>query len=140
MSILVSSSVSTVLQSPWVHFTHLFSTRDRCTHALRGSSFAMIEKCQTPSSHVHLPSVHRSGSTGTFRRTFLRFIARKICEKHVKKENIWKQPILEVSPFSEEKWRLPLDVKQEHTFYRRILTIFLAKVSSPDDNYSFRII
>ena len=29
-------------------------------HALRGSSFAMIEKCQTPSSHVHPPSGQRS--------------------------------------------------------------------------------
>ena len=54
-----------VLQSPCVHFTHLLSTRDRCTHALRGSSFAMIEKCQTLSSHVHPPSVRRSGLTGT---------------------------------------------------------------------------
>ena len=52
--ILVSASVSTVLQSPCVHFTHIFSTRDRCTHALLGSSFAMIKKCQTPSSHVRI--------------------------------------------------------------------------------------
>ena len=65
MSILVSASVSTVLQSPCVHFTHLFSTRDRCTHALRGSSLAMIEKCQTPQSHVHPPSVRRSWLTET---------------------------------------------------------------------------
>ena len=28
-----------------------------------GPSFGTNEKCQTSSSHVHLPSVHRSGST-----------------------------------------------------------------------------
>ena len=61
VSILVSASVSTVLQSPCIHHTHIFSTRDRCTHALRGSSFAMIKKCQTPPSHVHPSSVRRSG-------------------------------------------------------------------------------
>ena len=63
LSILVGASLSTVLQFPCFHFTHLFSTRDRCTHAPRGSSFARIEKCQTPSSHIHPPSVHRFGLT-----------------------------------------------------------------------------
>ena len=67
MSILVSACVSTVLQSPCVHFTHLFSIRDKCTHALRGSSFATIEKCQTSSSHAHPPSVRRSGLPSTVR-------------------------------------------------------------------------
>ena len=61
MSISVSVSVSTVLQSPGVHFTHFFTTRDRCTHALCGSTFVLIGKCQTPSSHVHPPSVRHSG-------------------------------------------------------------------------------
>ena len=54
-----------MLQSPCVHFTHLFGTRDRCTHALRGSSLAMIGKCQAPQSHVHPPSVRRSWSTAS---------------------------------------------------------------------------
>ena len=43
-------------------FLHIFNS---CCdiHALRGSSRGMIEKCQTSSSHVHPPSVHRSGLT-----------------------------------------------------------------------------
>ena len=32
-------------------------------HALRGPSLGTNEKCQTPSSHVQLPSVHRSWLT-----------------------------------------------------------------------------
>ena len=52
-----------LLQYPCVHFTHVFSTRDRCTNARAGSSSGMIEECQTSSSHVHPPSVHRSGLT-----------------------------------------------------------------------------
>ena len=40
-------------------FIHVFGTRDRCTKARVGSSFGQNEKCQTPSSHVHPPSVHR---------------------------------------------------------------------------------
>ena len=48
MSILVSASVSTELQSPCVHFTHILSTRDRCTHVLRGSSFGMLVKVSNP--------------------------------------------------------------------------------------------
>ena len=52
-----------LLQYPCVHFTHVFGTRDRCTNARVGSSFGTNEECQTSSSHVHLLSVHRSGST-----------------------------------------------------------------------------
>ena len=42
----------------------LSETAQSCDiHALRGSSFGTNEKCQTPSSHVHPPSVHRSWLT-----------------------------------------------------------------------------
>ena len=52
-----------LLQYPCVHFTHVFSTRYRRTNVRVGSRFETNEKCQTSLSHVHPPSVHRSGST-----------------------------------------------------------------------------
>ena len=51
----VGAFVSTVLQSSCVHFTP--------AHAPRGSSLAMIEKCQPSSSHGHPPFVPRSQLT-----------------------------------------------------------------------------
>ena len=51
-----------LLRYPRVHFTHVFSTRCRCTNVRVGSSSETNAKCQTSSSHVHPPSVHRCGS------------------------------------------------------------------------------
>ena len=51
-----------------------------------------------------------------------------------------QQPVLGSHRFSEEKWHFSLDVKQKHTFYRRKSTKKIAKVSRPNNNYSFRII
>ena len=51
----VSVSLSTIVD--------VFGTRERCTNARVRSSVGMNEKCQPPSLHAHLPSVHRSGYT-----------------------------------------------------------------------------
>ena len=62
---LLLASLSTVVTVSMPALTHVFGTRDRCTNARVGSSFGTNEKCQTPTSHVHPPSVHRSWLTET---------------------------------------------------------------------------
>ena len=49
---LLAPLVSTLLQSPCVHFIHIFSV---------AQVSQKFEECQTPSSQVHPTSVRRSG-------------------------------------------------------------------------------